>query len=122
MVSITNSPLRVYLYTNPTASNLLCPSILSFRSLKKTPVLRRVSALETGPYDSNSLRKPVVSPATDFSGISGEYEEVKENLTADDEDEGEGEEEEVWVDWEDQILEDTVPLVGFVRMILHSGK
>lgn len=27
-----------------------------------------------------------------------------------------------WLDWEDQILEDTVPLVGFVRMILHSGK
>ncbi|KAK7410037.1 hypothetical protein VNO78_00513 [Psophocarpus tetragonolobus] len=27
-----------------------------------------------------------------------------------------------WVDWEDQILEDTVPLVGFVRMILHSGQ
>ena len=27
-----------------------------------------------------------------------------------------------WVDWEDLILEDTVPLVGFVRMILHSGK
>ncbi|GAA0170683.1 hypothetical protein LIER_24893 [Lithospermum erythrorhizon] len=26
------------------------------------------------------------------------------------------------VDWEDKILEDTVPLVGFVRMILHSGK
>ncbi|KAJ7958161.1 DNA-directed RNA polymerase [Quillaja saponaria] len=31
-------------------------------------------------------------------------------------------EDERWVDWEDQILEDTVPLVGFVRMILHSGK
>lgn len=30
--------------------------------------------------------------------------------------------EESWVDWEDRILEDTVPLVGFVRMILHSGK
>ena len=29
---------------------------------------------------------------------------------------------EAWVDWEDRILEDTVPLVGFVRMILHSGK
>lgn len=27
-----------------------------------------------------------------------------------------------YVDWEDQILEDTVPLVGFVRMILHSGQ
>lgn len=27
-----------------------------------------------------------------------------------------------FVDWEDKILEVTVPLVGFVRMILHSGK
>lgn len=27
-----------------------------------------------------------------------------------------------YVDWEDRILEDTVPLVGFVRMVLHSGK
>ncbi|XP_078444781.1 DCL-like protein [Wolffia australiana] len=27
-----------------------------------------------------------------------------------------------WVDWEDRILQDTVPLVSFVRMILHSGK
>lgn len=26
------------------------------------------------------------------------------------------------VDWEDQILCDTAPLVGFARMILHSGK
>lgn len=26
------------------------------------------------------------------------------------------------VNWEDRILEDTVPLVGFVRMILHSNK
>lgn len=37
-------------------------------------------------------------------------------------DEEESEEEEELVDWEDKILEDTVPLVGFVRMILHSGK
>lgn len=29
---------------------------------------------------------------------------------------------EEFVDWEDKILEVTVPLVGFVRMILHSGK
>ncbi|KAF3772393.1 DCL protein [Nymphaea thermarum] len=27
-----------------------------------------------------------------------------------------------WMNWEDRILEDTVPLVGFVRMVLHSGK
>ncbi|KAI3439723.1 uncharacterized protein J3R85_004575 [Psidium guajava] len=38
------------------------------------------------------------------------------------EDSEEEEEEEEWVDWEDKILEDTVPLVGFVRMILHSGR
>ncbi|WOK96196.1 hypothetical protein Cni_G04903 [Canna indica] len=35
---------------------------------------------------------------------------------------GRQKDEEDWVDWEDTILEDTVPLVGFVRMILHSGK
>lgn len=35
---------------------------------------------------------------------------------------GKVKEEDRWVDWEDRILEDTVPLVGFVRMILHSGK
>lgn len=29
---------------------------------------------------------------------------------------------EEWVDWEDLILQETVPLVGFVRMILHPGK
>lgn len=33
-----------------------------------------------------------------------------------------GEGGEGWVDWEDQILEDTVPLVGFARMVLHSGR
>ncbi|CAN1323783.1 Protein DCL, chloroplastic [Linum perenne] len=31
-------------------------------------------------------------------------------------------EEEDFEDWEEQILEDTIPLVGFVRMILHSRK
>lgn len=54
-------------------------------------------------YGSDLLRKPVSKEAgRDF-------------------DEEESKEEEV-VDWEDKILEDTVPLVGFVRMILHSGK
>lgn len=34
----------------------------------------------------------------------------------------EEEQEDGWVDWEDKILEETVPLVGFVRTVLHSGK
>lgn len=38
------------------------------------------------------------------------------------EEEDSTDEEDKWVDWEDQILEDTVPLVGFVRTILHSGQ
>ena len=57
------------------------------------------------------LRKPVTS--------QGKEGESRREL---DDDEEEEEKEEDFVDWEDQILEDTVPLVGFVRMILHSGK
>jgi hypothetical protein len=41
--------------------------------------------------------------------------------TGDSDDENESVEEGGF-DWEDQILEDTVPLVGFVRMLLHSDK
>ncbi|CAN8320830.1 unnamed protein product [Cochlearia groenlandica] len=53
-------------------------------------------------YGSELLRRPRISSAEE------------------DEDESEGCGE--FVDWEDKILEVTVPLVGFVRMILHSGK
>lgn len=68
-------------------------------------------------YGENLLRKPVVSSP---AALDGE-ESVKEYLG------GEGSEPKggdggTWVDWEDQILGDTVPLVGFVRMILHSGE
>lgn len=58
-------------------------------------------------YAPSLLRKPVV--------ISHKEEE-----------EGNGSESESesdqWVNWEDRILEETVPLVGFVRTIIHSGK
>lgn len=64
------------------------------------------------------LRKPVIS--TELETASGKEELVKED--SDDELGKKGGDGEGWVDWEDQILEDTVPLVGFVRMILHSGK
>lgn len=69
-----------------------------------------------------------MSPQKDLAGDSVEDEASggaeKTNLSAADS-EGEvdeEEEEEDWVDWEDKILEDTVPLVGCVRMILHSGR
>jgi hypothetical protein len=61
------------------------------------------------------LRKPIAPSEKDLFGISEEEEEDSEG-------ERDEEEEEGFVDWEDRILEDTVPLVGFVRMILHSDK
>lgn len=49
--------------------------------------------------------------------LSRAEEEVEVEDEAEDEEEEDG-----GVDWEDRILEETVPLVGFVRMILHSGR
>ncbi|KAI3673033.1 hypothetical protein L6452_39142 [Arctium lappa] len=79
------------------------PSILSFPYCRQ----QRSSALKTttsgGVSHSASadlLRKPTVEVKDDDEGDKTSGEE----------------------NWEDQILEDTVPLVGFVRMILHSGK
>ncbi|KAF8410067.1 hypothetical protein HHK36_002589 [Tetracentron sinense] len=107
---------------------------MSFPFYRKPSLQLRFRALETGSdggrigsqdaYGSDLLRKPSILPVDevevptkkgDFTGLS-------------DDDDVEGKrsykqrEEEEWVDWEDQILEDTVPLVGFVKMILHSGK
>ncbi|XP_077224492.1 DCL protein (DUF3223) [Tasmannia lanceolata] len=114
MASIYNSP-SLLLHRNPN-SLPFSPSTLSFPSLR-TPQNLRLRALKTGP-DRDRFKTPdqtgdpalLRKPATSSSDVEGsENEEGKRN---DDE----------RVDWEDQILEDTVPLVGFVRMILHSGK
>ncbi|XP_073127220.1 protein DCL, chloroplastic-like [Henckelia pumila] len=67
------------------------------------------SGEETAAYGSEILRKPAVLHSADEMP-----EKVSGKLGGGGSD--------TWVDWEDQILEDTVPLVGFVRMILHSGK
>ncbi|KAK4428985.1 protein DCL, chloroplastic [Sesamum alatum] len=75
------------------------------------------SSQETTVYGQNLLRKPVASSPAAHDGEESEMEYL-----GDDESEGKGGDGETWVDWEDQILEDTVPLVGIVRMILHSGK
>ncbi|ERN00639.1 hypothetical protein AMTR_s00091p00170630 [Amborella trichopoda] len=80
----------------------------------RNPHLRALKTSYGGkvePHDrseSDLLRKPSSHAAFDGSSSESEEEAVEEKRQ--------------WVDWEDQILEDTVPLVGFVRMILHSGK
>ncbi|XP_020575645.1 protein DCL, chloroplastic isoform X2 [Phalaenopsis equestris] len=65
--------------------------------------------------DRAMLRRPVVS------SVVADEETEEESSVREEEDE-ERTEKAGWVDWEDQILQETVPLVGFVRMILHSGK
>lgn len=69
------------------------------------------SSQETAANGADLLRKPMTSPPD----ISEEEEPAKEYS----DDGGDGD---TWVDWEDLILAATVPLVGYVRMILHSGK
>ncbi|KAG9450998.1 hypothetical protein H6P81_010963 [Aristolochia fimbriata] len=103
--------------------------VLSLRSVSyplQSPRLGRVRALKTGPEGAWSraqesrepslLRKPLVSGSDDGDAStntgSGNEEDKGDYKSNEDQ----------WIDWEDQILEDTVPLVGFVRMILHSGR
>uniref|UniRef100_A0A1D1XMK7 Protein DCL, chloroplastic n=1 Tax=Anthurium amnicola TaxID=1678845 RepID=A0A1D1XMK7_9ARAE len=103
------------------------------------------AAVKGGSQDPALLRRPLVSPPPDDDDEGGEEEEEEEEEEGssggvpegDEGDEG-GEDgrsadesrgdyrsrrrEPGWVDWEDQVLEDTVPLVSFVRMLLHSGR
>lgn len=101
------------------------PSILSFpyryttfSALKTTtggggrdPQLGGAAAYSAGDL----LRKPAVEVKDNGKGFSNGESECEDYG-------GKIRGEENWVDWEDQILEETVPLIGFVRMILHSGK
>lgn len=123
-ISCSKSLCNHSLHRNLISLNLfLSPSSLSFQLCPRR--LRYCSAVKTGsegrggssdPYASAELlRKPVISRELELSSPGEEEEE-------DDQKKKSGGDGETWVDWEDQILEDTVPLVGFVRMILHSGK
>ncbi|XP_047328366.1 protein DCL, chloroplastic-like [Impatiens glandulifera] len=67
---------------------------------------------------SDFLRKP----AAVIESVVKEILHQEENEDGDDNESGRSSGEEGWIDWEDQILENTAPLVGFVRMVLHSGK
>ncbi|ESQ30924.1 hypothetical protein EUTSA_v10011763mg [Eutrema salsugineum] len=101
--SFSPSPLCLYFPRGrgDSASLTLRPKI---RALRTESDGARIGNTES--YGSDLLRRPRISSEEEES--SGEEDES-----------GEGDE---FVDWEDKILEVTVPLVGFVRMILHSGK
>ncbi|KAE8683626.1 Protein DCL [Hibiscus syriacus] len=119
MASILKPP-RYFHRSSIPASVSTSPVTLSSHFLKTTSLQLRFKALRTWSgggkigsqdYGADFLRKPSIVPAKDSGGISEEDEgsEVKRNKSEQ-------------IDWEDRILEDTVPLVGFVRMIIHSGK
>lgn len=99
----------VHLHKNPIFTKLSScssPTILSFPCNSPRFAALTTTTSNQDSYGFDLLRKPVSKePWRDF----------------DDDEEEESKEEEL-VDWEDKILEDTVPLVGLVRMILHSGK
>ncbi|CAN6583223.1 unnamed protein product [Malus baccata var. baccata] len=109
MASLSRSPPLLLRHINSLTLHP-CPLTLSFPFLNTTLPHPRPCALKTGPDggsrigrpgtqgpDPGLLRKPVVSSGKDMDGISEE----------------DGGEDGKWVDWEDKILEDTVPLVGF---------
>lgn len=109
MASVARSspPLQIHhLHTNPISLHPSHP-ILHFATHRtpSVPALKTASDGSQEVYGPDLLRKPHVSAPDD----EGDRKRTKRKG---------GE----WMDWEDQILEDTVPLVGFVRMILHSGK
>ncbi|KAK2995601.1 hypothetical protein RJ640_020237 [Escallonia rubra] len=114
----SQSPCINHLHRNPISlylSSSSSPAILSFPyhhrrfcALKSRPDARNASSNQDG-LGSDMLRKPVVSPALDAGNYSGKESD-------DEVEDGRQREEEGWVDWEDQILEDTVPLVGFINI------
>lgn len=129
MISISSSrPLQLQFLNRIRSSrhSLSPPSSHSFLRWRQPEFRRCVTALKIGSeggrigtdqdaYGSELLRKPVATPSLVPSGEEDPLEE-------DDYDESEKSDEESWVDWEQKILEDTIPLVGFARMILHSGR
>ncbi|KAL5705717.1 hypothetical protein ACHQM5_023983 [Ranunculus cassubicifolius] len=106
MILISNSPPFFLHTTNPN-------SHLSPIYLKSSSKISRFRAIKTESDGDNKVvspdlhRKPIISPldSSKIHGDGGGNSESEDEEKRRDED---------WVDWEDQILEDTVPLVGFV--------
>ncbi|OMO74760.1 hypothetical protein COLO4_26519 [Corchorus olitorius] len=121
MASILKPPPPPCFHRNSISiSSSSSPVILSTPFHRTASLQVRFCALRTGSdggrigsqesYGADLLGKPSILP--EDSGGNSEEEEgtaVKRKRSE-------------WKDWEDRILEDTVPLVGFVRMIIHSGR
>ncbi|XP_057971200.1 protein DCL homolog, chloroplastic-like isoform X2 [Malania oleifera] len=101
-------PPPVHLLRNPIS---VPPSPPIFRPPSNSPA-PRVRALKTssgeGQVIPGLLRKPASVSLVDDEDAIEEVSEQKEEAEL--------------VDWEDQILGETLPLVGLVRMILHSDQ
>lgn len=124
--TISSTYLHINLSTNPISAHLSSPSILSFPFPRKTSYRLLNCALKLTPdvirtCNSSSGRDRFCSDAFGKSGSPQLDAGAGGYRTGDSDDENESVEEGGF-DWEDQILEDTVPLVGFVRMLIHSDK
>eukprot|EP01018_Ginkgo_biloba_P031442 Gb_04575 [translate_table: standard] len=70
------------------------------------------------------LQRPAFVPKEEIlQGNDNKADNLFDSLEDDDEDSSDEEQSFTkWIDWEDEILHDTRPLVGFVRMVLHSDR
>ncbi|XP_047078122.1 protein DCL, chloroplastic-like [Lolium rigidum] len=108
----------------PGFTGLVSASLILSRAARARGVAVRSGGQGAAPPDSAAiLRRPAAATAAADEQESDADASLGSPVEDEAPDEGRrrGAERE-WVDWEDLILEDTVPLVGFVRMILHSGK
>lgn len=117
-IASPNSAAISPFHRNPISQNLiLSPFSISFPLHKARLCAIKTKSDGGGAVRSSQdtaadlLRKPMTASSHDIN----DEEAAKEHS----DDGGDGD---TWVDWEDLILAATVPLVGFVRMILHSGK
>ncbi|KAL8513880.1 hypothetical protein ACS0TY_013121 [Phlomoides rotata] len=113
-IASPNSAAISYSHRKPLSQNLILSPFSVSIPLRKNR-LRSIKtksdgggAVRSSQETADLLRKPMTSPL--------DINEVEE------EDPTDGGDGDTWVDWEDLILDATVPLVGLVRMILQSGK
>lgn len=113
--SLCPFPFRLPPTTPPLSSPLFSP--FAFRTSPRFPSLRtgagRGRSRGQAPREPDLIRKPSIPTSDEGSELSTGLEENGNHRYS---------EYYQWVDWEDQILEETVPLVRFVRMILLSGR
>ncbi|KAF5201264.1 Dcl-like protein [Thalictrum thalictroides] len=114
LLPFTSPPSLIFFNKSSSSSKTL------IRSLKTESDGDKV--VKQDPFGPDLLKKPSISPLdVGESATTTKNERFSNERDYESEDNKRGEDDD-WVDWEDQILEDTVPLVGFVRMLLHSGK